>query len=147
MTAARCRRCFPAPASTACRPRAASPSTAVSLRRSPDAQISGLESLKSLTNLSLFSNRITRLTGLDSLAKLQLLSVGNNLLANLECVMYLRPFRELQAVNFVGNPFCQEVEYRNYVLAHLKYLKYAWSSEPAPRSDALAHCLPPSRRL
>ena len=27
----------------------------------------------------------------------QLLSVGNNLLANLECVMYLRSFRELQA--------------------------------------------------
>ena len=29
-----------------------------------------------------------------------------------------------QAVNFVGNPFSQESEYRPYVLAHLKRLKY-----------------------
>lgn len=87
-------------------------------------EINGLETMKNLTNLSLFSNRITQIQNLDTLNKLQLLSVGNNLLANLECVMYLRSFRELQAVNFVGNPFCQEVEYRNYVLAHLKYLKY-----------------------
>lgn len=32
--------------------------------------------------------------------------------------------RCLQAANFVGNPFAQESEYRPYVLAHLKYLKY-----------------------
>ena len=38
--------------------------------------------------------------------------------------MYLRSFSRLQAVNLVGNPFCQEAEYRAYVLAHLKHLKY-----------------------
>ena len=40
---------------------------------------------------------------------------------NLDSIMYLRPFAQLQAVNFVGNPFCQESEYRAYVLAHLKH--------------------------
>jgi len=38
--------------------------------------------------------------------------------------MYLRPKTTLQAVNLVGNPFCQETDYRSYVLAHLKHLKY-----------------------
>jgi len=86
--------------------------------------MSGLDSLTNLTNLSLFSNRITQLGGLEPLSKLQVLSVGNNLIATQDSVMYLRPFKNLQAVNFVGNPFCQEPEYRPYVLAHLKYLKY-----------------------
>ena len=88
------------------------------------SEISGLESLTSLTNLSLFSNRITHIGGMDSLTKLQLLSLGNNLIRNLDSIMYLRPFAQLQAVNFVGNPFCQESEYRAYVLAHLKHVKY-----------------------
>jgi len=88
------------------------------------SEISGLESLTSLTNLSLFSNRITHIGGMDALTKLQLLSLGNNLVRNLDSIMYLRPFTQLQAVNFVGNPFCQESEYRAYVLAHLKHVKY-----------------------
>ena len=91
-----------------------------------------------------------------------MLSVGNNLISQLDNVMYLRPFTRLQvyvayggctatertklipacffaeavpssraqnvcadqAVNLVGNPFCQEDEYRRYVLAHLKFIKY-----------------------
>ena len=53
-----------------------------------------------------------------------MLSVGNNLIAQLDNVMYLRQFTNLQAVNLVGNPFCQEDEYRRYVLAHLKFIKY-----------------------
>merc|ERR1712185_189991 len=61
---------------------------------------------------------------MDTLNKLQVLSLGNNLMASLDALMYLRPKKALQAVTFVGNPFCQEVEYRAYVLAHLKYLKY-----------------------
>ena len=88
------------------------------------SEISGLESLTNLTTLSLFSNRITKLEGLDTLQKLQVFSVGNNLIAQLDNVMYLRQFNNLQAVNLVGNPFCQEDEYRRYVLAHLKFLKY-----------------------
>lgn len=88
------------------------------------SEISGLESLTSLTNLSFFSNRITQIGNLDTLKNLQLLSLGNNLIRNLDSIMYLRPFAHLQAVNFVGNPFCQESEYRAYVLAHLKHVKY-----------------------
>lgn len=53
-----------------------------------------------------------QLGGLDALTKLQVLSVGNNLIQQLDNVMYLRPFAMLQAVNLVGNPFCQDEEYR-----------------------------------
>ena len=88
------------------------------------AEISGLERLTNLTTLSLFANRITKLEGLDTLEKLQVLSVGNNLVSDLTNVMYLRQFQNLQAVNLVGNPFCQEDEYRRYVLSHLKHIKY-----------------------
>ena len=87
-------------------------------------EITGLDTLTNLTTLSLFANRITKLEGLDPLTKLQVLSVGNNLLDDLPNVMYLRQFPNLQAVNLVGNPFCQEEDYRRYVLAHLKYVKY-----------------------
>ena len=76
------------------------------------SEIAGLESLTNLSTLSLFSNRITQLGGLDTLDKLQVLSVGNNLISQLDNIMYLRPFTRLQAVNLVGNPFCQEEEYR-----------------------------------
>jgi Leucine-rich repeat (LRR) protein len=69
--------------------------------------ISGLETLTNLTNLSLFSNRLTEVKGLDTLTKLQCLSLGNNLISDFQSVMYLRPFKKLQAINFVGNPLCQ----------------------------------------
>ena len=87
------------------------------------SEISGLTALTQLTNLSLFSNRVTKLEGMDTLLNLEVLSVGNNLIRDLNSVMYLRPFQKLQAVNFVGNPFCQEPEYRP-VLSHLKWVKY-----------------------
>jgi len=87
-------------------------------------EITGFSALKNLTTLSLFSNRIMHLGGLDALEKLQVLSVGNNLLSQLDNVMYLRNFAHLQALNLIGNPFCQEEEYRRYVLAHLKHIKY-----------------------
>jgi len=88
------------------------------------SEISGLDNLTNLTNLSLFSNHITIIGGMDTLDKLQVPSLGNNLMTQLDAIMYLRPKTTLQAVNLVGNPFCQETEYRAYVLAHLKYLKY-----------------------
>jgi len=88
------------------------------------SEITGLEALVNLNTLSLFGNRITHLGGLDTLDKLQVLSVGNNLLSQLDNIMYLRSFAKLQSVNLVGNPFCQEDEYRRYVLAHLKHIKY-----------------------
>jgi len=88
------------------------------------SEIAGLDALTNLTTLSLFSNHITELGGMDNLTKLQVLSVGNNRLTQLESIMYLRTFVHLQAVNLVGNPFCQEDDYRRYVLAHLKHIKY-----------------------
>ncbi|KAL1499335.1 hypothetical protein AB1Y20_011542 [Prymnesium parvum] len=88
------------------------------------SEITGLDNLTSLTNLSFFSNHISTISGMDTLHKLQVLSLGNNMIKNLDAIMYLRPKKELQAINLVGNPFCQETEYRAYVLSHLKYIKY-----------------------
>merc|ERR1711998_297390 len=88
------------------------------------SEIEGLEKLTSLTNISPFNNCIKTLENMDTLQNLHVLSIGNNLIQNLENVDYLRPFPNLQAVNFAGNPCCKESEYRSYVLAHMKHLKY-----------------------
>jgi len=98
------------------------------------SRISGLETLTKLTHLSLFNNRLTEVGGLDTLTALEVLSVGNNLIGDLSSVLYLRPFKRLHAVNFAGNPLCQEAEYRPYALAHLprvKYLDYRMVDEQA----------------
>eukprot|EP00753_Platysulcus_tardus_P014202 PLAT4206.1.p1 GENE.PLAT4206.1~~PLAT4206.1.p1 ORF type:complete len:531 (-),score=294.20 PLAT4206.1:136-1728(-) len=86
--------------------------------------ISGLESLTKLTDLSLFNNNISTLEGLDTLKALQVFSVGNNNIRSTDTLMYLRDFPKLRVVNLEGNPVCDDPEYRTFVLAHLKHLKY-----------------------
>lgn len=49
---------------------------------------------------------------------------GNNQLAQLDNVMYLRQFRQLRLVNLAGNPICKDHDYRSYVLSHIKDLTY-----------------------
>lgn len=87
-------------------------------------KISGLDKLTKLKDLSLFSNRITEVEGLDSCTALQCLSLGNNLISSLESVVTLRKFRGLQLLNLEGNPVSEEAEYRTYVLAYMRDLKY-----------------------
>lgn len=89
------------------------------------ARIEGLDKLTKLTDLSLYNNSITVLEGLESfMSTLTVLSLGNNLLKDLEGLMYLRPFQSLRLINFAGNPISQDPEYRSYVLSHIKNLKY-----------------------
>ena len=48
--------------------------------------IEGLEQLTKLEDLTLYSNRISKIENMDNLENLQVLSVGNNILKDLENV-------------------------------------------------------------
>jgi hypothetical protein len=87
-------------------------------------KIEGLGNLTKLTDLTVFDNRITSIEGLDQCQNLNCLSIGNNQIKILDQIMYLRKFKKLKLVHFEGNPVCNDNEYRNYVLAHIKGLKY-----------------------
>ena len=70
-------------------------------------KIEGLENLRHLEDLSLFSNRITVLEGLDTLENLNVLSVGSNLILSLEdAVKYLHTLRNnLEVLKIRDNSF------------------------------------------
>lgn len=93
-------------------------------------KIEGLETLVKLTDLVLFNNLITELEGLDTLQSLCTLSVGNNRLEHLgpdgehQGLMYLRQIPSIRILNLDGNPICMNEDYRPYVLAHIKNLRY-----------------------
>lgn len=92
-------------------------------------KIENLSHLKSLHDLSLFSNEIATVEGLEELTSLQCLSLGNNLLAKLESVLYFRRLPALEALTLEGNPLCKPSEgsrdnYQSYVHAFLPKLKY-----------------------
>ena len=91
-------------------------------------KIEGLEELRLLEDLSLFSNRITVLEGLDNLENLNVLSVGSNQLSMLEeSVYYLHKLRnnlEVLKINNNNFVYSQEKEYKGRIIAFLKDLKY-----------------------
>ena len=88
-------------------------------------KIEGLDKLTKLTDLSLYNNSISVIEGMETfMSSLTVLSLGNNLVKDLEALSYLRPFKSLRLINFAGNPICQDPEYRSYVLSHIKNLKY-----------------------
>lgn len=91
-------------------------------------EIEGLDKLTKLTDLSLYSNSIKKLSGLDNLTELNVLSVGKNKLQNMdECVRYLRGLNnKLEVLRINENPFQKhnDKEYKSYIIAYLKDLKY-----------------------
>jgi oligoribonuclease (3'-5' exoribonuclease) len=87
-------------------------------------KIEGLENLTQLTDLSLFNNIISELEGLDTLQQLSALSVGNNQISALDTVMYLRQIPSIRILNLSGNPISNDADYKQYVLAHIKNLRY-----------------------
>lgn len=87
-------------------------------------KIEGLATLTKLTDLSLFNNLISELEGLETLQELSALSVGNNQIAALEGIMYLRQIPSVRILNLAGNEICRNEDYRQYVLAHIKDLRY-----------------------
>ncbi|KAI9002253.1 hypothetical protein BC832DRAFT_560967 [Gaertneriomyces semiglobifer] len=88
------------------------------------SRIEGLNGLTKLTDLTLHNNRITKIENLDDLVNLNVLSIGNNGLTVLENVIYLARFENLRVLNLSGNQICKQQIYRNYVLAHIRGLRY-----------------------
>ncbi|TPX64203.1 hypothetical protein SpCBS45565_g06062 [Spizellomyces sp. 'palustris'] len=88
------------------------------------SKIEGLDGLTKLTDLTLYNNRISRIENLDDLVKLNVLSLGNNGLTVLENVNYLAKFENLRVLNLSGNTICRSQNYRHYILAHIRGLRY-----------------------
>ncbi|KAJ3123148.1 Dynein regulatory complex subunit 3 [Nowakowskiella sp. JEL0407] len=87
-------------------------------------QIEGLDKLTNLTDLSLYNNRISKIENMEDLFNLQVFSIGNNNLTVLENLSYLSRFENLRVLNAAGNSLCKNPNYRHYVLAHIRNLKY-----------------------
>lgn len=86
--------------------------------------IEGLDKLTKLKDLTLSNNRISKIENMDSLSQLHVFSIGNNSLKQLDNVVYLRRFKFLRTLNLSGNPFSEEANYKEYVIAHLPELVY-----------------------
>ncbi|KAJ3191999.1 Dynein regulatory complex subunit 3 [Irineochytrium annulatum] len=86
--------------------------------------IEGLDGLTKLTDLTLFNNRISKIEGMEDLVNLTVFSIGNNNLTQLDNLAYLTRFEHLRILNCTGNSLCKNSNYRHYVLAHIKGLKY-----------------------
>lgn len=86
--------------------------------------IEGISKLSKLEDLTLYNNRIQRIENMDSLTVLHVFSIGNNDLQDLDNLHYLRQFKGLRTLNLMGNPFCQNPDYKPYVIAHLPSLEY-----------------------
>ncbi len=91
-------------------------------------KIEGLDNLRLLEDLSLFSNRIVVLEGLDALENLNVLSIGSNLIASLDdSVKYLHKLRNnLEVLKINNNAFREsgEKEYKRRIIAYIQKLKY-----------------------
>ncbi|XP_077980345.1 dynein regulatory complex subunit 3-like isoform X2 [Glandiceps talaboti] len=86
--------------------------------------IEGLEKLTKLEDVTFYNNRISVIENMDSLKKLHVFSIGNNDVKPLENVKYLRRFKNLQTLNLSGNAFCDDPNYKAYVVAHIPSLVY-----------------------
>ncbi|KAL7300317.1 hypothetical protein TKK_0006946 [Trichogramma kaykai] len=87
-------------------------------------KIENLDNLKMIHVLSLYANEIEVVEGLDSMAHLSILSLGKNSIFDLEHVLYLRKFKELQSLQMVGNPCTERSGYTSYLLAFVPQLVY-----------------------
>lgn len=85
--------------------------------------IEGLSSLVQLKDLSLAHNHIKVLDKMDGLP-LEVLSIGNNLIEDLDQLSYLRTFSTLKAVTLAGNPVASHINYQPFLVAHLPALVY-----------------------
>ena len=77
----------------------------------------------SLTQLSLEDNEITSLQGIACLKNLLELYIGNNDIVELREVQLLKSFSKLIILDLLGNPLCDDYDYRGYTVYHLKKLK------------------------
>lgn len=86
--------------------------------------IEGLDKLTKLQDLTLYNNRISRIENMEQLTDLHVFSIGNNNLTDLENVVYIRRFRKLRTLNLNGNPFCEQTDYKQYVIAYISSIDF-----------------------
>ncbi|XP_066292825.1 dynein regulatory complex subunit 3-like [Branchiostoma lanceolatum] len=86
--------------------------------------IEGLDKLTKIRDLTLYNNKISCIENMDALVDLHVLSVGNNELDQLENLIYLRRFKQLKTLNLSGNPFCDDPNFKHYVIAYLPTLQF-----------------------
>ncbi|KAI8506378.1 Dynein regulatory complex subunit 3 [Branchiostoma belcheri] len=86
--------------------------------------IEGLDKLTKIRDLTLYNNKISSIENMDALVDLHVLSVGNNELDQLENLIYLRRFKQLKTLNLSGNPFCDDPNFKHYVIAYLPTLQF-----------------------
>jgi len=82
-----------------------------------------LSQLTCLTQLSLEDNEITSLQGLMELNSLMELYIGNNRISQLREAQHVKSLPKLIIMDLLGNPLCQEEDYRYYIIYHLRKLK------------------------
>ena len=87
-------------------------------------EVTGLDHLKNLEDLSLFHNHIDEIKGLDGCKKLNVLSLGRNRISDLKQINYLRKFPNLRCICLEHNKICSSDSYRQHTLAYLPHLTY-----------------------
>mmetsp|Transcript_34109 Transcript_34109/g.96662 ORF Transcript_34109/g.96662 Transcript_34109/m.96662 type:complete len:1474 (-) Transcript_34109:585-5006(-) len=86
-------------------------------------RLENLGALTALTQLSVEDNDIESLMGIAGLQCLMELYIGNNRISWLREVLHIKDLPKLIIVDLLGNPLCQEEDYRLYAVYHLKKLK------------------------
>lgn len=76
-----------------------------------------------ITSLYLSQNELSTLQGAAQFGGLRLLSLGGNALALVSELGHLRGLQQLRHLNLVGNPICQQPNYRFLVIDQLKQLQ------------------------
>ena len=100
-------------------------------------KLKGLEHNFRLKNLYLHNNRIASLVNksccIGSLAHLELLQLQNNLLQDLQATLkVLEKLTDLRQLNMMGNPLCNEQDYRARVIYTLPELELLDNKEVTP---------------
>lgn len=86
-------------------------------------KIEGIGNLLNLMQLSLEDNLITALDDFPDLRNLMELYLGNNNIANSKEINNLKHLQKLIILDFSGNPFSRDENYRVYTLFVIKKLK------------------------
>lgn len=76
-----------------------------------------------ITSLYLSQNELSTLQGAAQFGSLRLLSLGGNELALVSELGHLRGLQQLRHLNLVGNPICQQPNYRFLVIDQLQQLQ------------------------
>jgi hypothetical protein len=94
----------------------------------------------SVTALYLSQNNLQTLDGIEQFAAVRLLSVGGNLVASDKEVARLAALEQLRNLNLMGNPLCDQPNYRLRIVAMLTKLQVLDNTDITKKErDAAAH--------